>query len=318
MRTKAIGKKEWNSAVELTENASKKKAQSNNEDAIAKGGIPDKEEMKTSRKEDSIGFTHPAKRTTSISASGRSFSATTDDGEEDLQDNNKEEAERLREASKKVLRFQNSRGSVSSGDYSVENLKSPGASTILPRQRTFDEDTERYPGDPTNEDLVRFLLNPQSSSKRNLSRRYTLPTKVPKTEGEEDNPWAQPPVQLRTPHSAAREKGTLPAEQVFNFTDVPPHNFKQSDQNSASAEKKSKTNVSVTHVPDEGLGEQNQEGKSVEPTDNHLQRNSENIPPKSTWIKTETSGLFFSFLKRLGDMGKQQNSKETVHKGSGV
>lgn len=319
-RIKEIGRKEWNSAVELAENSSQKKAQSNSEDSKAKGGIPHEEEMKTSRKEDSRGFTHRDNRTPSISSSGRSFSATTDDGEEDLQDNNEEEAQKLREASKKVLRFQNSRGSVSSGDYSLENQKSPGVSTILPRQRTFDEDTERYPGDPTNEDLVRFLLNPQSSSKRNLGRRHTLPSKVPKTEEEEDNLWAQPPV--RTPNSAAKEKGTLaaegaghnPSKQVFDFTDVS-HNFKKSGpqhQNSPSAEKKSKPNVAVTHNPDEGPGEQNQEGT----TGNHLQRNSENIPPKSTWIKTETSGLFFSFLKRLGDMSKQPNSKETVHKGS--
>ncbi len=325
-RIKEIGRKEWNSAVELTENSSQKKAQSNSEDNKAKGGTPHREEMKTSRKEDSRGFTHRDNRTASISSSGRSFSATTDDGEEDLQDNNKEEAQKLREASKKVLRFQNSRGSVSSVDYTLENQKSPGVGNVLPRQRTFDEDTERYPGDPTNEDLVRFLLNPQSSSKpnRNLGRRHTLPTKVPKTEEEEDNLWAEPPV--RTPNSVAREKGTLaaegaghnPSKHMFDFTDIS-YNFKKSgaqDQNSPSAEKKSKPNVAVTHVPDEGLGEQNKEGISMEPTGNHLERNSENIPPKSTWIKTETSGLFFSFLKLLGDMCKQPHSKETVHKGN--
>ncbi|XP_070685272.1 FH2 domain-containing protein 1-like [Pempheris klunzingeri] len=312
-----ISRKEWKSAVELTENSSQNKTQSNSEDNNAKGDSPHEEEVKTSKKENSRGLTHPAKRTTSISSSGGSFSATTNDGEEDLQNNSEEEAQKLREASKKVLHFQNSRGSVSSADFSLENQKSPGPSTILPRQRTFDEDTEWHPGDPNNEDLVRFLLNSQSSSKRNLGRRHTLPTKVPKTEGEEDHLQAKPP--LRTPNSAAREKGALPAGKVFDFTDVPIHNFRKSgayDQDSPSVEKKSKTNISVTHAPAEGLGEQNQEGKSMEPTGTRLQRNSENTPPRSTWIKTETSGLFFSFLKRLGDMGKLPNSKETVHKGT--
>lgn len=323
-RVKEIGRKEWNSADVLTETSSQKKDQYNSENSEAKVGIPHEAEMKSSRTEDSRAFTHPVNRTTSISSSGRSFSVATEDGEEDLQDNNEEEAQKLREASKKVLRFQNSRGSVSSGEYSLENQKSPGASTVLPRQRTFDEDTERYPGDPTNEDLVRFLLNPQSSSKRNLGRRHTLPSKVPKTGEEEDNLWAQAPV--KTPNSASREKGTLPAEgaghnpskPVFDFTDVS-YNFRKSgaqDQNSPSAEKKSKPDVSLTCVPDEGLWEQSQDGKPMEPTDDHLQRNNENIPPKSTWIKPETSGLFFSFLKRLGDMSKLQNSKETVHKGA--
>lgn len=317
-RAKEMGRKEWNSAAELTENSSNKNIQSNSKDKKAKCGIPHGEETKTPAKEDSD-------NRIPIPFQGRAFSTTTDDGEEDLQDNNEAEAQRLREASKKVLRFQNSRGSVSSGDYSLENQKSPGPSSALPRQRTFDEETQRYPGDPTNEDLVRFLLNPQSPSKHNLSRRHTLSTMVPKTEEVEDNLWVQPTG--RTPNPAARDTG-MQAEsaghnsnQVFDFTGLS-HNFRKSgasDQNSPSAERKSKPNVSLTHAPaDEGLGEQNQEGKSVELTGtrNHLQRNSENIPPKSTWIKTETSGLFFSFLKRLGDMSKLQNSKETVHKGS--
>ncbi|XP_039987583.1 FH2 domain-containing protein 1-like [Xiphias gladius] len=319
-RAKEMGRKEWNSAVELTENSSQNKAQSNEEDNKTKRGIPREEEMKTSRKEDSRGFTHPANRTTSISSSVRSFSATSDDGEEDIQDNNEEQAQKLREASKKVLHFQNTHGSVSSGDYSLENQKSPGASTNLPRQHTFDENTERHPGDPTNEDLVRFLLNPLSTSKRNLGRRHTLPTKVPKTEQEEDNLRDQPPI--RTPNPVAKEKGTLPAEgaehnpsrQAFEFTDLS-DNFKKSCAQDPS-EKKSEPNVPSASVPDEKLGEQNQEGKSVEPTGTHLQRNSENVLPKSPWIKTETSGLFFSFLKRLGDISKLQNSKETVHKGA--
>eukprot|EP00064_Thunnus_orientalis_P000015 superscaffoldBa00000001_g15 len=192
LKAMEMGRKEWNSADELTENSSHKNTQSNSEDNKAKGGILHGEEMKTPGKEDTSGLTRPANRIPSISFTGRAFSVTTEDDEEDLQDNNEAEALKLREASKKVLRYQNSRSSVSSGDYSLENQKSPGARSGLPRQRTFDEATQRYPGDPTDEDLVRFLLNPQSPSKRNLGRRHTLPTKVPKTEEEEDNLWVKP------------------------------------------------------------------------------------------------------------------------------
>ncbi|XP_008288409.1 FH2 domain-containing protein 1 [Stegastes partitus] len=320
-KAKEMGRKEWNSAVELTEKASLKKDQSNIENNNAKSDISYKDETKTSRKEDPRGFTHPAKRTSSIASVGRSFSATTDDSDEDLQDNNEEEAQKLREASKKVLRFQSNRGSVSSGDYSLDSQKSPSAKKTLPRALTFDEHTERYPGDPTNEDMVQSLFNPQSSSKRNLGRRHTLPTKVPKTEEDEDNLWISPVI---TPNPAAGEKGPLsgeaaghtPPKPVFDFTDIS-HNFKKSgaqNQNSSSAEKKSMPTVSLAHVPDARFLEQNQEGKSVEAGGSNLQLNSENIPPKSVWFKTETSGLFYSFFKRLGDMSKPQNSKETVQK----
>ncbi|XP_065816050.1 uncharacterized protein [Labrus bergylta] len=319
LRVPDVGRKEWLSAVELTENSSQNQIQPIGEDNKEKSGIPHEEEMKTSRKEDSKSFTHPANRTTTNSSSGRTLSATTED-EEDLQDNNEEEAQKLREASRKVLRFQNSRGSVSSGEYSLENLKSPGPRTKLLRQRTVDEDADRYPGDPTNEDLVRFLFNTEPSSIRDLGRRHTLPSKVLKTEGNEDNVSALHPV--RSPKSAKMEKETLTTEgagnnstkQVFDFIDQS-HDFEKSgeqDQNPPSVAMKSETNVSVAHVPGEGQGEKCQEGKSMEPKDNHVQKSSENVPPKSTWIKTETTGLFFSFFKRLGDMSKQTNSKETV------
>ncbi|XP_077956318.1 uncharacterized protein LOC120827417 isoform X4 [Gasterosteus aculeatus] len=307
-------RKEWNSAAELTENLSQKD-QSDGEECWAKGGIQNEEDGNISRKEEPADSTQPTGRTTGVSPAGRSFSAATDDSEEDLQDNNEDEAQTLREASKKVLRFQNSRSSVSSDDHYPENQKSPGASTRLPRQRTVDQETDRYPEDPTNNDLVQFLLNPQTSSKRNLGRRHTLPTKVPKTEGDEHDLFALPPV--RTPHSAKREKGTVPAEgsskQVFDFTETS-HNFQKcsaQDQNSVSEEKPSKPNVS----DGDAHGPQDEVGESGELTDSPMQSNAEEIPPKSTQ-KTENSGLFFYFLKRLGDLSKVQNSKETVHKGN--
>lgn len=309
---KVLGIKEWNSAAELTVNSSQKNLQSNTDDKIARIVIAAEKEMKISTKVESRGFTHPAKRLTSIPSTCRSLSATTDDGEEDLQDNNEEEAQKLREASKKVLRFQNSRGSVSSGEFSLENQKSPTAAKTLPRQLTFEEETERYPGDPTNEELVRLLFNSQSSAKRNLGRRHTLPTKVAKTEEEDNNQWTQQPI--KSPKSVMQEKAPVEGE---SFTDISYklRNTGSQDQNLLPAEKKSKPVLSSAHVPDEKVLENNQEGTSVGAT--RPQINNENIPTRSMWFKTtENSGLFFSFFKRLGDISKLQNSKEPQHKGT--
>lgn len=314
IRAKDMGRKEWSSAVELTENSrNSHNAQSDIEDKMAESENSHEEEMKTPKEEDSRGLRNPAKRTASITTPVRSF----DDNEEDLQDNNEEEAQKLREASKKVLRFQNSRGSVSSGDYSLENQKSPTPNAPIRRQLTFDEEADRYPDDPSNEDLLQVLLNPQPSPKRNLGRRYTLPTKVPKTEAGESNRWTE--LLVRTPNHVAQEKETMPQREgaghppskpVFDYSDIS-HNLKQSgaqDTNATSAENTTKPPVSSAAV--------------MQPTDNDVQITSDTVPASSKPVvfKTETTGLFFSFLKRLGDMSKLQSSKDTVNKptGSGV
>lgn len=308
----AVGKKEWNSAGELTEKCLQQKLQSNTEDIKDQCALSNEERMRTTKKEDSRGSTPLVSRLGTISSSDRSFSATSDDTDDELQDNNEEEAQKLREASRKVLHFQNSRSSVSSAE--LENQKSPRIA--LPRQRTFDEETQMCPEDTSSEDLE-FLFGSQPSSKRNLGRRNTLPSKVPKTEEERGDQWAPHPV--KSPESAAPDKHGTPqtegaatdhSNQVFDFSNV--SKVYSQGPNSPLAEKK----PGGSHIPDEGLVEQNQEGTSMESTDVHMQRNSKNPPPKSIWIKTESSGLFFNFFKRLGDMSKLQSSKETVHKGS--
>ncbi|MEQ2197135.1 hypothetical protein XENOCAPTIV_023777, partial [Xenoophorus captivus] len=317
-------KKEWNSATELTQNFSQKQAQSHVEDNNSKNMATYEEKRKTFKREYFQDLTSQSKATPRPLPTIRSFSATSDDDkEEDLQDNNEEEAQKLREASKKVLQYQNSRGSTTSVDHSLENQKSPPARKTLARQLTFDEETQRYPGDPTNEDLIRFLIGPQSSTKRNLGRRNTLPTNVSKTQGEEENlhPHAtagspNPLAQIKEPQSG-QDVGHTPSKPAFDFTDTS-NKIKQShslDQSSPSAEKKSKPNGSSGLLSEGGLQE-NQEQKSMEYTDSHQQTNVENILPRSVWFKTETTGSFFSFLRRLGDISKSPNSKETTPKGS--
>lgn len=306
------GKKEWNSAGELTEKCLQKKLQSDTEEIKDQRALSNEERMNATKKEDSKGATPLASRLATISSSGRSFSATSDDSDDELQDNNEEEAQKLREASRKVLRFQNSRGSVSSAE--LENQRSPRVA--LSRQRTFDEETLMCPEDTSSEDLE-FFFSSQPSSKQSLGRRNTLPSKVPKTEEARGGQWDQRSV--KSPEFAAADKdNTLPTEgagtnhsnQVFDFRNV--SKVYSQGPNSPLAKKK----PGATHVPDEGLVEQNREGTSVEPTDVHVHRKSGSPPPKSPWNKAESSGLFFNFFKRLGDMSKLQSSKETVHKGS--
>lgn len=314
-RRLAIGKKEWNSSGELTEKCLQKKLLPNTVNIKDQCTHSNEEKITATSNENSSGSPPLVNRLATIFSSGRSFSATSDD-DDDLQDNNEEEAQKLREASRKVLRFQNSRGSVSSAE--LETQKSPRIKLL--RQHTFDEETQMYPEDPSSEDLELFFGS-QPSSKRNLGRRNTLPSKVPKTEKEQGDQWAQHVV--KSPKSAAADRhetlqtdgaGNNHSDHVFDFSNVTnaSKNCDSQGPNSPLAEMK----PSINHIPDEGLVEPNQEGTSVQPTDGRMQRNGENPPLKGTWIKKEPSGIFFNFFKRLGDMSNPQSSKETVQKGS--
>lgn len=309
----AIAKKDWNSTGELTEKCLQKNLLPNTEDLKDQCTHSNEEKIKAAAKENSLPLVN---RLASISSLGRSFSATSDDGDDDLQDNNEEEAQKLREASRKVLRFQNSRSSVSSAE--LENQKSPRIALL--RQHTFDEETQMCPEDPSSQDLE-LLFGSQPSSKRNLGRRNTLPSKVPKTEKERGDQWTQHAV--KSPKSAAADRhetvqtdgaGTNHSDHVFDFSNVTNayKNCNSQGPNSPLAGMK----PSANHIPDEGLVEQNQEVTSVEPTDGCMQRNGENPSPNGTWIKKEPPGTFFNFFKRFGDMSKSQSSKETVQKGS--
>lgn len=323
VRAKDMFRKEWNSAIELTENFSQKQTQPHVADNNSKNTAAYEEKTETSEKKDSLDLSSQSKTMTNPLPTIRSFSATTDDDEDDLQDNNEEEAQKLREASKKVLQYQNSRGSSSSVDHSLENQKSPPAKKTLARQLTFDEETQRYPGDPTNEELIRFLLGPQSSTKRNLGRRHTVPTKVAKTQEEKENLRTQSTAESPNPAAQIKESqpgqdlGHPPSCPAFDVTDIS-NKIKKShslDQSSPSAEKKSKPNNSLGQVSGRELQE-NQGQKSMECTESHQQTNVENILPRSVWFKTETSGFFFSFLRRLGDMSKSPNNKESAPEGT--
>lgn len=295
-------KKEWNSAVELTEKPSPKQRQASGED----------EERKSATQENSKVSPAAVNGAASPASSARSLSAHAADGageEDEVKDNSEEEAQKLREASRKVLRFQNSRGSVSSAEFSLENQSSPSAKTKLPRQRTFDEETSSFPDDAgASGDLVRLLMGSEASCLSKLSRRHTLPIKVGKTEKEPVDPWAQPAAakERATPEGGAAERsGSGSSRQVFDFNDVS-HLLKTPagrEQTSPSAEKKHKPSVSVARAAEEAPGARSPEGRSAEPTEEE-KKNSEDVPSKGAWFRTESPGLFSGLFKRLGDLSK--------------
>lgn len=284
---KKLVKKEWNSALELTQSSWAKQHRANGED----------EEQKTFKQENSAGSVLPVNSNTSPPSSGRSLSAhaVADAYENELKDNSEEEAQKLREASRKVLRFQNSRGSVSSAEFSLENQISPSAKAKLPRQRTYDEETASFPDGAAGggEDSVRLLMGPEALPRSKLGCLQTLPIKVATTEKEEDNSRTQP----------TKERVALPAErsgngssrQVFDFNDVS-HLL----QTSPLGEKKSKASVSEARASEEGPGARNPEGLPPSEDEN----DSEEGSSKGAWFRTDSPGLFSGLFKRLGDMSK--------------
>lgn len=269
-KVKEMSRKGWNSAADLTNTSNIEKKQPNN---------VLNENVKQDPKMD--------ENLANKISSGRPVS-TIEDTEEDFQDNNEEEAQKLRDASKKVIRFQSSRGSVSSFDSSSEKPKFQ-----IQRQRTIDEDLQSDPNNPTNEDLVTFLLNPQSPTKRNLGRRHTLPTKVHKTE-ENDDDWNM--SSPRTPQkNTSEDKENSSSKQVFDFSDI-------SQNLTSEGDHKSKPSSMSLAFPEESLQAQSQDSQPTE--------KPENIPPKSG--RRESTGLFFNFFKRF----QFPTNKETLRKSS--
>ncbi|CAB1348870.1 unnamed protein product [Coregonus sp. 'balchen'] len=232
--TEVCKENEWNSARDLTGTSqSDQKDQSHSKRNRKENMVPHPEETQQNPKKpeqnhrgSSSGSTQPTRRTSSSSSSscpstGRPISVTMKDKEEEEEGGNEEEAQKLREVSRKVLRYQSSRGSLSSGEYVPEQQKSPNAtnntntstftrspnatttnatsstittitsSSTSPHQRTFQEDRQRLLGDACrgSESLARYLLNPHLSPKGILTRRHTLtlPPKAPPTEEEEED-----------------------------------------------------------------------------------------------------------------------------------
>ncbi|XP_051934372.1 FH2 domain-containing protein 1-like [Hippocampus zosterae] len=276
LKADAMAEKEWNSAAELgATSRQREKSSDKDTDAAAE---------KAKGEETLCAVEDSSSRTPSVSSSARTFSAATDSDVDDIQDNNEEEAQKLREASKKVLLYQSNRGSVSSAEFSVEN---PKTRVTLTRQRTFDMETDRYPGDPTNEDLVRFLLSSAPSSKPSIPRRHTLPVKVKRdeVEGEEDDDlWAPIAGPRDTPQKTARK-----SKQAFDFPDLPQKRDSRS------------TETGLSLAPPVSRDE--------EPSHDE---NGQSVPPESSWSKSEAPGRSDGIFKHLDDIESKETSRQCL------
>uniref|UniRef100_A0A8C7G286 FH2 domain containing 4 n=1 Tax=Oncorhynchus kisutch TaxID=8019 RepID=A0A8C7G286_ONCKI len=215
----------------------------------------------------SSGSTQPTRRTgssssSSCSSTGRPISVMMKDKEEEEEEGNEEEAQMLREVSKKVLRYQSSRGSLSSPNATTTNATSSTISTITstsPHQRTFQEDRQRLLGDACrgSESLARYLLNPHLSPKGILTRRHTftlLPKAPPTEEEEEDDLFIFPatPTLGVIGRMKSVDTGLMSPKQKAsggpNLTKLPGHSEKSCVRDLVSKSPLSKHNVLTTSL----------------------------------------------------------------------
>ncbi|XP_029504731.2 inverted formin-2-like [Oncorhynchus nerka] len=296
--TEVCKENEWNTARDLTGTSqSDQKDQSHSKNNWKENMVPNPEETQQNPKKpeqnhrgSSSGSTQPTRRTgssssSSCSSTGRPISVMMKDKEEEEEEGNEEEAQMLREVSKKVLRYQNSRGSLSSGEYGLEQQKSPNAtnntntstrspnatttnatfstiSTITstsPHQRTFQEDRQRLLGDACrgSESLARYLLNPHLSPKGILTRRHTftlLPKAPPTEEEEEDDLFIFPatPTLGVIGRMKSVDTGLMSPKHKAsggpNLTKLPGHSEKSCVQDLVSKSPLSKHNVLTTSL----------------------------------------------------------------------
>ncbi|KAG7471217.1 hypothetical protein MATL_G00122040 [Megalops atlanticus] len=117
--------------------------------------------------------------------------------EEEEEAQNEEEAQKLREVSRKVLMYQSSRSSVSSGEHPVDLPRSPKGSVASPRRRRFPEDENALPSEASGDVAPRTILSPRHSplfTPNSLTRRHTLsiPPSAARGDSDEDELWMLP------------------------------------------------------------------------------------------------------------------------------
>lgn len=136
--------------------------------------VPDKLD-KISHAQLSIGNRPFPKRSTSILAEVE---------DEEVDD---KEAENLRDVSRRILRYQ-SQGSQSSGDYGLDNSRSPSAKSVSPRRREFQEDRAQVLVDLSSNGTPRNILSPRLTSKDmpSISRRHSFSFRNTCSSSEDD------------------------------------------------------------------------------------------------------------------------------------
>ncbi|XP_041920338.1 FH2 domain-containing protein 1 [Alosa sapidissima] len=168
------------------------------------------------------------------------------DGDDEDESLAEEEAQKMREVSRKVLRYQNSRSSISSvADLSLGAQCSPGGSgcgsaTASPRRRTFlDEEEKTAEEIPLGEDgegkvVLRAHQHFLQSKVNAINRRHTLtlPPVAKGVDSDEDDIWIPADDDPKRPRAPYLSKvGKMKSEHVldtanssFEFVDTPVKN----------------------------------------------------------------------------------------------
>ena len=247
--------------------------------------------------------------------------------------NTAEEAQKLREASRKVLRYQSSRGSISSGDQVLDNLKSPGPASTFPHRHTFDLETPQGVRVAESKDESKDKPKESKDPERRplselpfsngIGRRHTLclPPAPAKQEEEDDEVWL-PPKDRSKPSLRDLGKmksvdtglyGGLISQRLFDGSqDLVKTLDSEGGSTPPMLEKKSRMNSPFPLVlPDEEASKQSQAVTSSEAAASNPPKKPHASPNKSPWLKSD----FFGFFKRLGDLAKQPNTREPIHRG---
>ncbi|KAL2096579.1 hypothetical protein ACEWY4_008727 [Coilia grayii] len=183
------------------------------EDAMASVAPPDEEATMSERRTSTQNLrcsTPVSKRNVSVSSNasqvGGTVSVAEDGGEHDGDDEHEEdeslgeeEAEKMREVTRKVLRYQSSRSSISSAEVSLDAQRSPGcgAMPVSPRQRTIvnEMETTVEEAPPAGDGEPKVVLRPHErflqSKASGIARRHTLtlPPVAKREDSDEDDIW---------------------------------------------------------------------------------------------------------------------------------
>ncbi|TSK49680.1 FH2 domain-containing protein 1 [Bagarius yarrelli] len=194
------------------------------------------------------------------------------------------EVQKMREVSQKVLRYQSSRASISSGEY-ISPMTSP-------QRRTFQEDTEKMLSVTNGEDATKPLKSPLvPKSPSGIVRRHTisLPSQdLSRAESEEDK-FVPGEPENESPGNKILSFGNIGRIKSLDFFLPSPNDGVGNKMPVSNPTGKSENSdkLEVLQKNEESLSS-SQQNSSVNEQNNHTKRTSRLI----------------TFFKRLGEIGK--------------
>ncbi|XP_036420931.1 FH2 domain-containing protein 1 isoform X1 [Colossoma macropomum] len=262
----------------------------------------DKENMEdTASKKSESKISSPTWKKPASSTPAANRASTTLAASEDVDSQTEEEAQKLREVSQKVLRYQSSRSSISSGEYF-----SPVSS---PRRRVFQEDKEKTLSNSNVEDvpkppasqLVLIQKSPGSISRRHS---ISIPTRASQgSDSEED---------MFVPSS---EVNGSPRGQIVSLGNIGKMRSVDGCLLSTKARLGSETTGNVSNnisnnmpadVPKESSKEVSSPAVSSKVEAKEKTEES-STKSKVSQKQTKESSRFISFFRRLGEKAKTNN-----------